>query len=152
LAREGQSHLKQSAVQKLLYMGMTRAQIDRVLASGEPIYRVGVFSPVSGFIAGRQFSDQPAVDTRALALREGQYVAAGEPVLSVYRNESVVAEFSLNPEQASGIQPGLSVLLPGKAEGEASVQAKVALAEPVVRNGESFTIARVYLPSGSYAI
>jgi Cu(I)/Ag(I) efflux system membrane fusion protein len=152
LAREGQSHLHQSTIQKLIYMGMTRAQIDRVLASGEPLYRVGVFSPVSGFIAERKASDQLMADPRVLGLREGQYVAAGEPLLSIYRNESVVAEFSLNPEQVYGLRSGQSILFPGKTEGKSPVQAKVAFAEPVIRNGESFTIARVYLPSGSYAI
>ncbi len=152
LAREGQSDLTRSATRKLLYLGMTQGQIDRVLASGEPMYRVGVYSPVSGFIAERRATGPAVGDSRALGLREGQYVAAGEPVLSIYRNESVAAEFFLNPEQSRNMQPGQSVLFEGKVEGKAPLKAKVTLTEPVIRNGENFTLARVYLPSASYAI
>src|SRR5690606_38815346 len=106
LDREKQTDLKRSAIQKLLYLGMTQVQIDRVLRSGEPLYRVGVYSPASGFITERTMQGSPGTNSPALALREGQYLAAGDPVLSIYKNESVVAEFSLSAEQAMDVEAG----------------------------------------------
>lgn len=151
LAREGQQELQRSAVQKLLYLGMTREQISRVMSSGEPLYRVGVYSPVSGFIAEQQGQDGPVTNSQALALREGQYVSAGDAVLSIYKNESVVAEFSLNAKQAVGIRAGQPVLFDSGGSRNV-IRAKVLLLEPVIRAGESFSVARVYLPAGEFTV
>lgn len=151
LAREGQQELQRSAVQKLLYLGMTREQINRVMSSGEPLYRVGVYSPVSGFIAEQQGQDGPVTNSQALALREGQYVSEGDAVLSIYKNESVVAEFALNAKQAVGIRAGQPVLF-DSGGGRNVIRAKVSLLEPVIRAGESFSVARVYLPAGEFTV
>ncbi len=152
LAREGQHELQRSAVQKLLYLGMTREQINRVMSSGEPLYRVGVYSPVSGFIAEQTMQNTPGSNSQALALREGQYVSAGDAVLSIYKNESVVAEFSLNAKQAAGIQAGQSVLFDTPGRNRRVIRGEISLIEPVIRAGESFSVARVYLPAGEFTV
>lgn len=152
LAREKQSDLQQSAVQKLLYMGMTEAQINRVLVSRQPLYRVGVYSPVSGFITESVIDYSPEGSSPALNLREGQYVAMGDPVLFIYKNESVVAEFSLTTEEAVSVRIGQSILLDSRKEKGSYIPSKVVLLEPVIRNGESFSTARAYLPAGEFAI
>lgn len=152
LSREGQRSLQESAVQKLRYLGMTQSQINGVLKRGEPLYRVGVYSPVSGFIVMPAIPSQATVDSRLLELREGQYVASGDPVLSIYRDESVVAEFSLGPQEALSVRAGQSVLFRRPGGKQEVVRSEVALIEPVVRNGESFSIARVFLPTGEFSI
>ncbi|GAB3179537.1 efflux RND transporter periplasmic adaptor subunit [Telluribacter humicola] len=45
--------LVEKARQKLQLLGMQPAQIDQVIRTGEPLYRVPVYSPVSGYIVDK---------------------------------------------------------------------------------------------------
>jgi membrane fusion protein, copper/silver efflux system len=52
--------LRQGVRQKLQLLGMSAAQIDKVIQTGKPLYRVPVYSPASGYIVDQSVLAPPA--------------------------------------------------------------------------------------------
>lgn len=59
--------LRQGVRQKLRLLGMTNAQIDKVIQSGKPLYRVPVYSPAGGYIVDQSVLAAPATEPFAPA-------------------------------------------------------------------------------------
>ncbi|TCK85717.1 efflux RND transporter periplasmic adaptor subunit [Albibacterium bauzanense] len=144
--------VKSSAMKKLLYLGMSQSQIDRVLKSGTPEYRVGVYSPVNGFIVENGSSTTMDQEASAVMVREGQYLNAGESVFTVYGNSGLVAEFSLDPGNASLIKKDQRILFSSLRNPDDSFVENVDLIQPIFREGENFTLVRIYVPSEGFII
>lgn len=87
----------------------------------------------------------PASNTTPLLLREGQYVSAGQSLFTIYQAGSLVAEFSFPPQLAAGVKQGQSLLFYPVNRRNDMQQGRIGLVEPVFRNGQNFTLARVYL-------
>ena len=85
-------------------------------------------------------------------LREGQYVSAGQPLFTIYQNKNLVAEFSFAPQLAARMKKGHQLLFYPTANKNAMQTGNIGLIEPVFRNGENFTLARVYLGNNDYRI
>ena len=83
-------------------------------------------------------------------LREGQYVAAGQSLFTIYQSTRLVAEFAFPPVLASKMKPGQSLLFYPNENSNDMQSGKIGLIEPVFRNGENFTLARVYLGNAGY--
>lgn len=88
--------------------------------------------------------------TTPILLREGQYITAGQPLFSIYQANSLLAEFAMPPQQASRIRKGARLQFHPTTDASVSSTATIGLIEPVFRNGQNFSIARVYLGKGSY--
>lgn len=175
--------LLERAKQKLSLLGMQPAQINEVIQSGKPLYRVPVYSKVSGYIveknatasigtAGTSMqpsspsasgqmggmessasstsntSSQAIINPSPLLIREGQYVGAGETVFTIYKDNSLVAEFSFIPELASEVKQGQKLLYHTLANPEEIKTGIIGLIEPRQNARESFTVARVYVSPG----
>jgi hypothetical protein len=85
-------------------------------------------------------------------LREGQYVAAGQPLFAIYQSRKVTADFALDQQIALAVRPGQKLLIyPNGNKSEMQV-ANIGLIEPVFRNGQYFTIARVYLDNKQFQV
>ncbi|MGN6510329.1 MAG: efflux RND transporter periplasmic adaptor subunit [Chitinophaga sp.] len=163
-----------AAKQKLLLLGMQRGQIEQVLKTGEILYHVPVFSPVDGYIlekpaAGSSPAASPmpataagdgmggmngpasspavptAPDATPVLLREGQYVSAGQPLFTIYRNKGLVAEFAFSPQLAAKLAKGQKLEFHPVSDGNGMQAGSIGLIEPVFRDGMNFTVARVYL-------
>ncbi len=180
ISRSGQdAGLLQRARQRLSLLGMQAAQIDQVIKSGKPLYRVPVYSTVSGYIVEKNASGnvgtsvvsmpsassegmggmsgndaantttvQPNITPAPLLIREGQYVGAGETVFTIYKDNSLVAEFSFEPGLASEIQRGQKLLYHTLANPDEIKSGVIGLIEPRQKAGESFIVARVYVSPG----
>lgn len=160
------------AKQRLSLLGMQPVQISQVLRTGKALYRVPVYSTAGGYIlenqatAGADVTTSPplstsgggmdnmnpvntttgvipVVSTTPLLIREGQYVSAGQSLFSIYRSEKLVAEFALRPEIAGKIEKGQRLTF--QATAGLFYTGNIGLIQPVVRNGENFTLARVYI-------
>ncbi len=177
---DNDASLLQWAKQRLSLLGMQPAQINEVLKIGKPLYRVPVYSTVSGYIVeknvaasaassgtampsssassadgmGGMGSDASAANTTAtqqtinptpVLIREGQYVGVGETVFTIYKDNSLVAEFSFAPELAAEVKRGQKLLYHTVANPSDIKTGSIGLIEPTLKNGESFTVARVYL-------
>jgi biotin carboxyl carrier protein len=167
--------LLNSAKQRLLLLGMTAQQLEQVLRSRQPAYSVSVYSNAGGYIidkaakaavtptvaaapasgddmggmnaAAPVSSSQPAAPAAGtpVMLREGQYVSAGENLFTIYKADKLVGEFAVAPSVAAEIRKGQALRLHSLADSSKSIAATIGLIQPVFRNGENFTLLRVYL-------
>lgn len=85
-------------------------------------------------------------------LREGQYVSAGQSLFSVYDASRLVAEFSIKPALASLVKKGDKIVFYKTTDKSTAQTAAVGLIQPVFKNAENFTIARVYLNKPGFRV
>ncbi len=163
--------LLEGAKQRLLLLGMDPQQLARVMQTRQPLYRVNVYSNASGYIIDKTAAQPasapipaapstggdmgmgaatPATPPAAIAntpvlLREGQYVKAGENLFTIYKADKLVGEFALESITASYISKGQSLVLQSASGNSDGIAGTVGLIQPVFRNGENFTLVRVYL-------
>lgn len=170
--------LLQRAKQRLGLLGMQPAQISQVIKTGKPLYRVPVYSTVSGYIVEKNVAanatagalsssggassggmgtmesgaaasnitaTQQTINPSPVLIREGQYVGTGETVFTIYKDNSMVAEFSFAPALAAELKREQKLLYHTLAHPNDIKTGSIGLIEPKQKNGESFTIARVYL-------
>lgn len=96
-------------------------------------------------------SSAPAAATPAapantpVMLREGQYVSAGQSLFTIYQADNLVAEFSFPSALAAKIKPQQRLLFYPVHDKNAMQPGTIGLIEPVYRNGQNFTLVRVYL-------
>lgn len=93
------------------------------------------------------------VQNTALLLREGQYVSAGQSLFTIYKADQLVAEFTLKPEVSKAIKKGTKLAFYKTANKEATFRtATIGLIEPVVKSGENFALARVYIGKNAWRV
>jgi membrane fusion protein, copper/silver efflux system len=94
----------------------------------------------------------PSNDATPILLREGQYVSAGQPLFTIYHSNGVVAEFALDQQIASHIKRSQKLLLYNSDSRNEMHTATIGLIEPVFRNAQYFSIARVYLDQQKFHV
>lgn len=141
-----EADLLQRAKQRLLLLGMQLKQVEQVLVSGKPLYRVPVYSPVSGYI----LENRGASDQSSLLVREGQYVQSGESLFKIYQLGNLIAEFSLEPQIANSLKGGSEILVQAVEGSEGVLKERVGIIEPTLKDGENFSVARVYLKNRNF--
>jgi len=97
-------------------------------------------------------SRQSSPAASPVLLREGQYVNAGQPLFTIYQANSLVAEFALPPQLATGVRLGQKLLFYPASNKNEMQTGMIGLIEPVFRNGQNFTTARVYLDKASFQV
>lgn len=85
-------------------------------------------------------------------LREGQYVSAGQSLFTIYNASQLVAEFALKPALASLVKKGDRFAFYKTADKSTIQTASIGLIQPVFKDGENFTIARVYLNKPNFRV
>jgi membrane fusion protein, copper/silver efflux system len=175
----------QKAKQRLSLLGMQPSQINQVIRTGKPIYRVPVYSNATGYILEKSQANAPTTSmaptptassagsdmdgmggggstggssttnatsvspTTPILTREGQYVNAGQSIFTIYKTSGVIAEFAFSPSFAAEISKGQKLVFRSIGNPEKVYTGSIGLIQPVLRNGENFTSARVYLPGSS---
>ena len=119
IVRETQEKLVANSRQKLVELGMTEEQINRLLSSGKAESRLTIYAPIGGTV------------TEKLA-EEGKYIKAGEPIYRIANLTTVWLTLELYPEDAAGIRFGQQVdaelqSLPGKV-----LEGRVVFINPTV--------------------
>ncbi len=90
-------------------------------------------------------TQQPQVNPSPVLIREGQYVGSGETMFTIYQANNMVAEFSLDPSLATEVKRGQKIVYHTMADPKNVQAGAIGLVEPTQRNGQYFTIARMYL-------
>jgi membrane fusion protein, copper/silver efflux system len=85
-----------------------------------------------------------------LRLRQGQYISAGQSLFTLYDDQSLVAAFYFPPDMAAYARPGKQFMFYPAARPDEVFFGTIGLIEPVQREGQNFTLARVYLPRGQW--
>tara|TARA_R110002124_G_scaffold71185_4_gene190747 strand:- start:530 stop:1843 length:1314 start_codon:yes stop_codon:yes gene_type:complete len=166
--------LFQKAKQRLQLLGMTLGQVDEIIRTGKVLYKVPVYSPVSGYVLeksvsppqvsamassstvagnemdqmggpGASISIRPSSEpVSAIMLREGQYVRAGESMFTIYQSDAIIAEFAIPTAIAPYIKLEQKLLFHPVSNKSRMLHGKIGLKEPVFRGGENFMLIRVY--------
>lgn len=82
--------------------------------------------------------------TKALTLREGQYVTAGQTIFTIYNNQALVADFSFASSLAAAVNKGKQLLYYASSDHNNTYLGNIGLVRPVFNAGQNFTQARVY--------
>lgn len=111
---------------------------------------------MSGMAASSSASATPAAAAAPVStpvmLREGQYVSAGQSLFNIYNADKLVAEFSLKPSLASLVKRGDKFVFYKTADKSTIQTASIGMIQPVFKDGENFTIARVYLIKPNFRV
>ena len=157
-ASEPSGELLQKAKQRLFLLGMSTAQIDKLIRTKEVSYKIPVYSNASGYLIERLATNvqspsmnetESLMENSPLLLREGQYVNAGQSLFTIYKTGDLLAEFSIPPTLANAVKAGTSLLIQSKNTDKV-IKGKIGLIEPVLKNGEYFSAARVYLSNTDF--
>jgi membrane fusion protein, copper/silver efflux system len=121
-----------AAKQRLLLLGMTKNQLQKIISTGETIFSVTVYSPYSGHVheAGNMNSSEPVnpVDvTDELSIKEGMYVEKGQPVFQVNNMNNVFVNLNFFPGENSLIKVGTPVTIVAETVADKKIFPKLIL-------------------------
>jgi len=163
----GNSSFINTAKQKLLLLGMSNEQLQRVIQTQQPSFTIAVYSKYSGHIheaAGIMNSgnNNPAgmkdiaLVTEELSLKEGMYIQKGQTIFSVYNPSRVWALLNIYGDNQSTIKREDGVELSSETNPDKTFFGKVDFIEPFFRKENKTLSVRVYfdnsklqLPVGS---
>ena len=151
-----------AARQKLLLLGMSGDQVQRITQTGNPLFSVSVYSSLSGHLhnAGDESAAMSAQaspsamsaikpSTELLNLKEGMYVQKGQNLFSIYNPSKAWAVLNIYTDGQALIQKGqLVTITPETAPGN-SFQGRIDFIEPFYRDGSRTTSVRVYFDNSS---
>ena len=151
-----------AAKQKLYLLGMSSAQLSRVLKTGTPSYKVSIFSKYSGHIhesniAGMDNSQsgimqQSQVTTEELGVKEGMYIQKGQNIFTVYNPDRAWAVLNIFTGQAALVKVGNKVRITPETNPADDFRATINYIEPVYREGSRTIAARVYFDNAALKI
>ena len=121
-------------------------------APGGAMGGMGGGSAMGGTTSASSTASTAASPTSAVLLREGQYVSAGQSILSVYSNTALVGEFSFDPSLAAHIKKGQKLVFRKTADPQTVYTGIIGLIQPTFQPGGNFTIARVYLSDARFQV
>ena len=106
-----------AAKQKLLLLGMTTGQMQKIISTGKSLPFVTVYSSYTGHVheAGNMNNTSqemiPVNVTNELPIKEGMYVEKGQPVFQVNNMNNVWVNLNFFPEENSLIKVGTQVTI-----------------------------------------
>ena len=151
-----------SAKQKLLLLGMSEEQLNKIILTQKPDFTISIYSKYSGHIheAGALMSngEQPAamrdvsLITEELSLKEGMYVQKGQTILTVYNPNHAWAMLNFYSDKQAIIHKGSPArIVPETAPGK-DFRANVDFIEPFYRKENKTVTARVYFDNSQLKI
>ena len=158
----GNTALLEAVRAKLQLLGMDPPQLQQVMQSGKPLYKVTVYTHYSGHIheAGNMPAGPQTIDvsreTGELPLKEGMYVQKGQTVFQLYNTDQSWIILNLYAGSAAQVKSGASVSITPETAPDKPFDASISYIEPFYRDNSRTLTARVYfdnahrmLPVGS---
>jgi Cu(I)/Ag(I) efflux system membrane fusion protein len=139
-----------AAKQKLLLLGMTGKQIQKIVSNRKTIFSVSVYSPYSGHVheAGNMNSSEPQKQmsvTQELSIKEGMYVEKGQPVFQINNMDNIFVNLNFFPGENSLIKIGTPVTIIAEPAPDKKIFSKIDFIEPFYKNNSKTVSARIYL-------
>jgi Cu(I)/Ag(I) efflux system membrane fusion protein len=158
--------LLDAARTKLSLLGMDSQQLQQVIQSGKPLYKVTIYTHYTGHIheAGSMTESSGSAassmdvskEMGELPLKEGMYVQKGQTVFQLYNTDQSWIILNLYAGSASRIKVGSAVTITPETAPDQPFNATISYIEPFYREGSKTLTARVYfnnadkmLPIGS---
>ena len=147
--------LIQSGKQKLLLLGMSEEQLNRVIRLNKPYATVAVYSPYNGHLheAG---NSMPVINTgetkndgsnmmEELPIKEGMYVEKGQNIFQLFNTDNIWVLLNIFPESQGIVKTGDPVKITPETNPKMSLNGKIDFIEPAFRPESKTLTARVYL-------
>ncbi|MDQ6814194.1 MAG: efflux RND transporter periplasmic adaptor subunit [Bacteroidota bacterium] len=147
----------QAAKQKLLLLGMSATELNKVVTTGKPLYSVSIYSNYSGHVhdagmtnnmsgtnAKETEMNNAAPVTQELALKEGMYVNKGQTLFMIMNHHKAWAALQIFPNQQSLIKKGDRVQIVPETDTTAVISGTINFIEPFFRGNSKTLTARVY--------
>jgi membrane fusion protein, copper/silver efflux system len=111
--------LLESARRKLIDLGMTERQVNKLEETGQPVTRIELVAPIHGTVIDRLAS-------------EGEYVKTGQPIYRLADLSTLWLMLELFPEDASGVRYGQRVVAQVQSLPMREFSGRVAFVDPMV--------------------
>jgi Cu(I)/Ag(I) efflux system membrane fusion protein len=151
-----------AAKQKLLLLGMSETELNKVINTGKPLYSVGIYSNYSGHIHDASMGNQPNANemsntttTEELSLKEGMYVQKGQSLFMVMNHHMAWAALQIFSNDQSIVKKGDAVQIIPQTDTARIIDGRIDFIEAFFRNNSKTLTARVnfhnmsMLPIGS---
>lgn len=142
LKEAGDIDLMNQAKRKLLLLGVSNSEINKVLNNGKVNYSISIYSSIDGYIMESSTEANNTSNT-PLSVREGMYVKPGESLFRVYNASSVWVEFYASVGESKSIKQHSDILI--EMVGGETVKSKISIIQPFYKEGQNFTNIRVKL-------
>ncbi len=105
-----------AAKQKLLLLGMSSTELNKIIRYGKPLYSVGVYSKYAGHVhdAGMTHNmnetgiNISSTATQELSLREGMYVDKGQTLFMVMNHHKAWIALQIFPNDLAFVKKGIA--------------------------------------------
>ncbi|MEO6905626.1 MAG: efflux RND transporter periplasmic adaptor subunit, partial [Ginsengibacter sp.] len=146
-----------AAKQRLLLLGMTENQLQKIITTGKTIFSVTVFSNYSGHVheAGSMNSTElinQANVTDELSIKEGMYVEKGQPVFQINNMNNVFVNLDFFPGENSLVKVGTPVTIISETAPDKKIFSKIDFIDPFYKNNSKTVSARVYMNNSKLMI
>ena len=141
----GNAALLDAARTKLQWLGMDARQLQQVIRSGEPLYKVTVYTYYTGHI--HEAGDMAEIGE--LPIKEGMYVQKGQTVFQLYNTDQSRIILNIFAGQSSLVKRGSPVVITPETSPDKPFQATIDLIEPFYRDNSKTLTARVYFDNAS---
>ena len=141
-----------AARQKLLLLGMSSGELNKVITSGEPLYSVGVYSKYTGHVHDASMEhnmNETGINistsfTQPLSLREGMYVDKGQTLFMIMNHHKAWVALQIFPGDLAFIKKGDAVKIVPETDTDAVIKGTIDFIEPFFRGDSKTLTARVY--------
>ncbi len=144
-----------AATQKLLLLGMTKAQVNQLNGTGKLFYSLPVYSPYSGHVhdmphsqmAGDEIDKQIPSFYRNLPLviKQGMYVEKGQNIFNVVDPHRLWAVIKIDRSAIASLKINQPVKITLPDQPESSINGKVNFIKPALQEGDKNTSIRMYI-------
>jgi membrane fusion protein, copper/silver efflux system len=126
----GMADLVEAAATQLLTLGVTRAQVDRILQTGQPARTVAVHSPGDGVVSD-------------LTARQGEWLMAGARIMRVAGLSRVWAQFEAYERDLARLRVGTPLQFTVEAFPGEIFSGAISFIDPVIDGGRRTARVRV---------
>lgn len=141
-----------AAKQRLLLLGMSSTELNKVIRTGKPMYSVSVYSKYSGHVhdAGMSHNvdesnmNEASPVTQELSLKEGMYVNKGQTLFMIMNHHKAWVALQIFPNQQSIVKKGNAVQISPETDTSATIKGTIDFIEPFFRGNSKTLTARVY--------
>ena len=137
-----------AAKQKLLLLGMSAAELNKVIKSEKPLYSISVYSNYKGHVMDNGMDqnemNSSSFETQELRLKEGMYVTKGQTLFNIMNHHKTWAALQIFPEKQSLVKKGDAIKIIPDMDTSAVINGKIDFIEPFFRSDNKTLTARVY--------
>jgi Cu(I)/Ag(I) efflux system membrane fusion protein len=138
--------------QRLLLLGMSENELNKIIQTGKPLYTVSIYSNYSGHVHDAGMSNDVAANemsnsapvTQELSLKEGMYVQKGQTLFMIMNHHQALAALQIFPDQQRLVKIGDAVRIIPETDTNKVIDGKIDFIEPFFRSNSKTLTARVY--------